>query len=293
MTRLACWLVLLGVCSAGIGWLSMGCGPTASGQEPSKEYVNSLGMKFMFIPKGRFVMGSPETEPDRQPDETAHEVFLTKDHYLGAHEVTQKQYEQVMKSNPSFFTPEGPGKAKVKSKSTDQHPVERVTYDNAVEFCRKLSQLADERELKFSYRLPSEAEWEYACRAGTSTPLYFGLRVNSYKANFNGLSPYNDGGPGPFYRTTSRVGEYEPNAFGLYDMHGNVQEWCNDWYAADYYAKSPKNDPPSPEKGTERVVRGGAWVNTGKSCRSAIRGKLPADKATYSTGFRIVLVVAP
>src|SRR5262249_54250802 len=122
--------------------------------------------------------------------------------------------------------------------------------------CKKLGEMADEKEAKHTYRLPTEAEWEYACRAGTTTGLFYGDRVNSYKANFNGLSPYGEGGGGPFLRVTAPVGDYSGNAFGLNEMHGNVAEWCADWYDADYYKNSPNSDPTGPASGTARVLRG-------------------------------------
>jgi formylglycine-generating enzyme required for sulfatase activity len=264
--------------------------PPVHAQDRPRQLTNSIGMKFTLIPKGMFEMGSAETELDRNSDEPRHSVVISKDFYLGVYEVTQKQFEAVMGTNPSFFTPVGPGKAKVKSKSTSHHPVEQVTWYDAVAFCKKLGELPDEKEAKHSYRLPTEAEWEYACRAGTTTGLHYGDKVNAYKANFNGLSPYGDGGAGPFLRATAQVGEYSANAFGLHDMHGNVAEWCADWYAADYYYNSAKIDPIGPETGTERVLRGGAWVNTGKACRSAARFKLAPDLSSYSTGLRVVLV---
>lgn len=257
-----------------------------------KEIVNSLDMKFTLIPMGKFVMGSPKTEQHRGNDEDQHEVAITKDFYLGIHEVTQSQYERIMGNNPSYFTPTGLGKAKVRAKETTQSPVENVTWHQAVDFCRKLGDLPKEKEAKRSYRLPTEAEWEYACRAGTTTALHYGHVVDSYSANFNGLSPYGMGRGGPFLRTTWQVGAYPPNKLGLYDMHGNVLEWCNDWYAADYYKDSPKDDPPGPSSGAERVTRGGSWSNSGKACRSAVRTKLAPDESHYGLGFRVIMTQA-
>ena len=255
-----------------------------------KQISNSLNMKFALIPKGKFLMGSPKKEEHRGDDEDQHEVVITKDFHFGVFEVTQGQYERVMGSNPSCFTPTGAGKAKVRAKETTQSPVESVTWHQAVEFCKKLGELADEKEAKRTYRLPTEAEWEYACRAGTTTALHYGDAVGSYSANFNGLSPYGAGGSGPFFRTTRPAGEYPPNQFGLHDMHGNVMEWCQDWYAADYYKMSSKEDPTGPKTGTEKVTRGGCWANSGKACRSAVRTKLAPDESHYGLGFRVVLV---
>jgi formylglycine-generating enzyme required for sulfatase activity len=262
--------------------------PVAAGS--SKQVVNSLNMKFALIPKGTFLMGSPKTEEQRGADEDQHEVSITKDFYLGVHEVTQGQYLRVMGDNPSCFTPTGAGKAKVRAKETTQSPVECVSWRQAAAFCQKLADLAGEKAAKRSYRLPTEAEWEYACRAGTTTALHFGDVVESYSANFNGLSPYGAGRGGPFHRTTRPVGEYPANLFGLCDMHGNVMEWCNDWYAADYYKNSPKEDPQGPDAGTEKVTRGGSWSNSGKACRSAVRTKLAPGDSHYGLGFRVVLM---
>jgi formylglycine-generating enzyme required for sulfatase activity len=264
---------------------------TATAQE--KKIINSVGMKFVLILDGTFTMGSPETEVGRGSDESQHEVTITRPFYLGVYEVTQGQYERVMGKNPSFFAPTGGGKQRLGKKATDDHPVENVSWNDAVAFCKKLGERSDEQAAGHTYRLPTEAEWEYACRAGTTTPFHYGSDLDSYKANFNGLiyAAYGKAGAGPFFRCTVKVGDYQPNAWGLYDTHGNVQEWCADWYAADYYyAKSPKADPPGPATGAERVLRGGGWPNSGKAVRSAVRNKLPPDEKHYSAGFRVVLV---
>jgi formylglycine-generating enzyme required for sulfatase activity len=248
--------------------------------------TNSLGMKLVKIPAGKFVMGSPAEELHRESDETQHEVALSKDFWIGVHEVTQGQYEKVMGKNPSFFSAKGVGKERVKDRDTVDHPVERVSWTDAVEFCKKLSA----KESK-TYRLPTEAEWEYACRAGTSTVFHYGGNFNSNLGNINGLSysSYGKEESGPFHRCTNKVGEYKPNAFGLFDMHGNVQEWCADWYGSNYYQSSPKLDPHGPADGKERVLRGGAWPSSAKACRGAARNHLPPDDRTYTTGFRVVL----
>jgi formylglycine-generating enzyme required for sulfatase activity len=243
-------------------------------------------MKFVLLPAGKFTMGSPEKELHRNSDEPEHEVAITKAFYLGVFEVTQGQYEKIMEANPSHFSAKGGGKEQVKERDTSSYAAERVSWKDAVEFCKKLS--AKEKK---TYRLPTEAEWEYACRAGTKTVFHTGNDFNSTLANINGLSysSYGKEVGGPFYRCTVTGGEYPGNAFGLFDMHGNVQEWCSDWYAADYYKKSPKDDPTGPAEGKERVLRGGAWPSSAKACRSAARNKLPPDEKTYTTGFRVVL----
>jgi formylglycine-generating enzyme required for sulfatase activity len=281
------WLLLTAVVVTGGGslmWYSW----SAGAQSPAKEVTNSIGMKFVLVPAGSFTMGSPESERDRGADETQHEVAISKAFYLGIYEVTQGQFQQVMGKNPSFFSRDGPGKQRVAGLDTAQLPVENVSWLDAHAFCKKLGELPAEKGR--SYRLPTEAEWEYACRAGTREATHYGDKIDATQANFNGLSPYNTTTGGPFYRRTTKAGDFQPNALGLYDMHGNVQEWCADWYAADYYAKSPKADPQGPAEGTERVLRGGAWVHSGKSCRSAVRNKHAPETASYSFGFRVVLV---
>lgn len=254
-----------------------------------KEVKNSIGMELTLIPAGKFLMGSPMDEAQRNDDEPQHEVTIAKPFYVGVFEVTQGQYQKIVRQSPSFFAKTGGGKERIKELDTSNYPVERVSWLEAVEFCKMLSAKEEGR----TYRLPTEAEWEYACRAGTKTPFHFGNDFNSNLGNINGLSyaSYGKETAGPFWRSTVLQGQYQKNAFGLHDMHGNVQEWCSDWYDADYYTKSPKEDPQGPEKGTERVLRGGAWPSSAKACRSAARNHFPPDERTYTTGFRVVLEV--
>jgi formylglycine-generating enzyme required for sulfatase activity len=197
-----------------------------------KEITNSIGLKLVLIPKGTFMMGSPASEELRQEDETQHEVTISKGYYLGVYEVTQAQYEKVMGKNPSHF--QG---AKVGNENTDL-PVESVSWDDTVEFCKKLSDLPEETKAGRLYRLPTEAEWEYACRAGSKT-------IYSFDDEEGLLHEY-----GWFDRNSSdrthTVGLLEPNAWGLYDMHGNVWEWCSDRYGD--YPKGAVSDPSGPKR---------------------------------------------
>jgi formylglycine-generating enzyme required for sulfatase activity len=236
-------------------------------------------------------MGSPSSEPQRSINEGLHEVSITRPFYLAAHEVTQGQYQTVMGKAPSHFTHHGRGNAYVKFISEDdlkRFPVESVTWEDAVAFCRKLSEWPEEKRLGRTYRLPTEAEWEYACRAGTSTPFHCGDRLSSStEANFCGHYPYNGAAKGPYLSRTAAVGSYKPNAWGLYDMHGNVAEWCSDWCDDYYAAKSPKNDPRGPESGKERCVRGGSWGHIGRDCRSATRLRFEPNKGQNHVGFRV------
>lgn len=276
MLRLLCLLAAVTVCAA----LSA---------DEAATLTNSIGMRFALIPAGKFTMGSPESEKGRNDDETQHEVAIARPFYLGVHEVTQGQYAQVMGKNPSWFSADGGGKQRVDGKSTSSYPVETVSWHDAVAFCDKLGALPDERAAGRTYRLPTEAEWEYACRAGTTTVFHYGDDLDAYKANFCGLiyAAYGKAGAGPFLRRTAPVGDYKANAFGLYDMHGNVQEWCQDWYTTT----SPAVDPQGPAQGGERVLRGGGWPHSGKAVRSAMRNKLAPDERHYSAGLRVVMVV--
>jgi formylglycine-generating enzyme required for sulfatase activity len=250
-----------------------------------RRLTNSIGMKLTYVPAGTFSMGSPHSEPDRYPDEgPQHPVAITRPFYLGTYPVTQRQYTAVMGQNPSYFQEARGG--------GPDHPVERVSWSDAVEFCRRLSDLPEERAAGRAYRLPTEAEWEYACRAGTGAPFHYGEALSSRLANFNGRYPYGGAVRGPNLEQTSRVGSYQPNAFGLYDMHGNVWEWCQDYYDQHYYRKSPREDPPGPAAGAMRVVRGGSCCNIGRFCRSAYRFGVGPGNRDLDVGLRVVMTLA-
>ena len=262
-----------------------------SGAEPAappKEITNSIGMKLVLIPAGKFLMGSPKDEKERDPDEEQHEVSITKPFYLGVYEVTQAEYEKVMGKNPSWFSAKGEGK--VKDMDTSRFPVERVSWDNAVAFCKKLSELPEEKKAGRVYRLPTEAEWEYACRAGTKTVFHYGNSLSSKQANFDGAFSYGGADKGPYLERTAKVGSYAPNAFGLYGMHGNVWEWCQDGYDASYYKTNLREDPPGPAQASDRVVRGGSWIDYGGDCRSAFRDGYAPGRRGDGLGFRVAAV---
>ena len=245
----------------------------APAEKPGK-LKNSIGIEFASIPAGKFLMGSPATEKERYQNENQHEVTLTQGFRMGVHEVTQAQYEQVMGENPS----ENKGATL---------PVETVSYDEALAFCKKLSDLPAEKAAGRKYRLPTEAEWEYCCRAGTSTPFHFGNELNGTQANCDGNNPYGTTKKGPYLEKTSPVGSYPANAWGLYDMHGNVWEWCQDWYGD--YPKQSVTDPRGPEVGSFCVSRGGCWDDEAAVCRSAARdGGVPSDRDDRG-GFRLAL----
>jgi formylglycine-generating enzyme required for sulfatase activity len=273
-----------------------------------KTVENSIGMTLVRIPKGTFTMGSPADEEKRRTDEAQHQVEITKDFWLGVHEVTQKEFKDVMGYNPSYFSIDGEGKTglryfdsskpaggkdKVAGKSTDDFPVENVSHEEAVEFCEKLTARVAEKRSGRKYCLPTEAEWEYSCRGGGSSSyqvFHFGNSLSSTQANFDGNYPYGSAGKGVYLERTCKVGSHGKNRFGVHDMHGNVWEWCSDWYDKDYYGKSPRRDPPGPSEGSLRVLRGGSWSRDGLSCRSADRsGREPADR-DLDLGFRVALV---
>jgi formylglycine-generating enzyme required for sulfatase activity len=264
------------------------------GAPAGKPLTNSIGMKLTPIPSGTFLMGSPKDEANRQDNEgPQHEVEITQPFYMGVHTVTQEQYERLMGKNPSWFSSQGGGKDKVKKQDARSYPVEQVSWDDAVAFCCKLSGMLEEKQLGRVYRLPTEAEWEFACRGGVpSTPFHFGNSLSSTQANFNGGRPYGGAAAGPYLERTTAVGSYTANGFGLHDMHGNVWEWCQDWFDVYYYARSPRQDPEGPRAGESRVLRGGSWDDDGWNCRAARRFRYSPGYLGNDIGFRVVLAEA-
>jgi formylglycine-generating enzyme required for sulfatase activity len=211
-------------------------------------------------------------------------VEITRSFYMGVFAVTQDDYEIVMDKKPSYFSAQGPGKGKVAGLNTGRFPVENISWEEAKEFCRKLSV----KEGK-TYRLPTEAEWELACRAGTTTTFYFGQAFATDQLNYHGAFVYGNGKKGMNRQRSTPVGSFAPNAWGLYDMHGNVWQWCEDWYDAKYYANSPTINPLNERAASNRVLRGGAWNNPPRFCRSAFRGNNPPLGHNGSIGFRVAL----
>jgi formylglycine-generating enzyme required for sulfatase activity len=237
-----------------------------------------------YIKGGTFTMGSPGTEAESDFDEVLHQVTVSS-FFLGKYEVTQDEYQKIMNTDPSNFK----GK---------ELPVESISWYDAILFCNKLSQnhgLTPVYEVKGTgvmwdrnadgYRLPTEAEWEYACRAGTSTPYNTGINITTEQANYDGTYPYNNNAQGAFHEKTMPVGSYPANAWGLYDMHGNVFEWCWDWYAN--YVRGEQTDPTGPVSGTFRIIRGGSWVNGGSTLRSSCRGIFISGDGNERIGFRL------
>jgi formylglycine-generating enzyme required for sulfatase activity len=271
----------------------------------------STGMQLTIIAAGDFQMGSPPTEINRQAEEMLHRVTISRPFLLGMYEVTQAEYQRVMNNNPSWFSTTGGGRDKVAAEDTRAFPVENVTWLDCIEFCNRLSKLDGYPEYyrvgsvghpyDFNkaarvtiaggngYRLPTEAEWEYACRAGTTQEFHFGRSGNGQQANAKTMVATGYGTPSKVVELgrTARVGSYPANPWRLYDMHGNVGEWCWDWHDKKYYAASPLTDPRGPDQGMHRVVRSGSWLVNDGSCRSASRFWSAPEVSNYYTGFRV------
>lgn len=269
--------------------------PRASARLPKnlkRELVNSLKSKLILIPAGSFPMGSPETEHMRAANEgPVHEVEITRPFYFAMHPVTQAEYLEVMGTNPSWFTSRGQGKAKVRGVDHLRLPVECVSWEDAVELCHRLTEREKHLRPGWEYRLPTEAEWEHVAKNGTGGYRVFayGDSLTSKQANFNGIYPYQSDERGPHLERPSPVGSYPPSELRICDLHGNVWEWCLDWFDEKYYANSSERDPQGPTRGDEKVLRGGSWCDLGWNCRSACRyHRSPTDRDS-DTGFRVVL----
>jgi formylglycine-generating enzyme required for sulfatase activity len=243
-----------------------------------------------WLASGTFVMGSPTNETERAATETQHTVTLTRGYYVGKWLVRQTDYLSLMNTNPSYYTPSN-GVAQDLSR-----PVEQVSWFEATNYCAHLTtqeRAAGRIFATWVYRLPTEAEWEYACRAGTTTPFYYGNNLSSGMANFDGGHEYVGGTgtvlnpTGTFLNRTVAVGSYAPNAVGLYDMAGNAWEWCLDWYGS--YPTGSVIDPHGPATGSARVFRGGTLNSIGSLCRSANRNSYNPAFAFNTIGFRVVL----
>ncbi len=325
-TRSACYIV------SALNLLCLLVAPshTSFGAEPPKQVTNSIGMKLTLVPSGEFQMGSGESAEETaaffkknygmdsltadffKDEHPQHRVRITKPFYLGTYHVTRGQFHKFVKDSGYKTDAEKgdrPGawgadpEMKVLSfntdgswrnagfEQTDEHPVVNVSWNDAVAFCKWLSG----REGK-TYRLPTEAEREYACRAGTKTryssgddPETLAKVANVADATAEAKLPgwknaikASDG-----YVFTAPVGQFKPNAFGLYDMHGNAWQWCADWYGEDYYGKSPADNPKGPDTGNDRVLRGGSWGDWPGVTRSATRFRMPPDYRDFLAGFRV------
>jgi eukaryotic-like serine/threonine-protein kinase len=218
----------------------------------TEDLGNGVTLEMVEIPGGKFIMGSPENEAQRLDGESPQHQVTIPSFFMGKYELTQAQYQAIMGSNPSRF-------------KGNNRPVEQVTWNDAVIFCQRLSQKTGK-----NYRLPSEAEWEYACRAGTTTPFYFGESITTDLVNYDGNYTYASAPEGKNRQQTTDVGSFPPNASGLYDMHGNVWEWCLDDYI-DNYSDAPRDGSALTGRSDVKLLRGGSWDNYPATCRSAYR----------------------
>ena len=242
---------------------------------PQSSFTEDLGngvkLEMIAIPGGTFLMGSPENEAERQDYESPKHQVTVPSFFMGKYPLTQAQYQAILGSNPSYF-------------KGNNRPVETVSWDDAVLFCQKLSQRTGK-----SYRLPSEAEWEYACRAGTKTPFSFGDNITPDLVNYNGNYPYKSAPKGKYREQTTDVETFTPNSFGLYDMHGNVLEWCeDDWH--ENYINAPTDGSAwnSRSGNNTKTLRGGSWYSDARFCRAAARNGGSRDFRRSNFGFRVV-----
>jgi eukaryotic-like serine/threonine-protein kinase len=232
---------------------------------------NGVNLEMVSIPGGSFLMGSPDNEEGHSKRESPQHRVSIQPFFMGKFAVTQAQYEAIMGNNPSYFR--GANK-----------PVENMSWDDAVEFCKKIS-----KKTGRNYRLPSEAEWEYACRAGTTTPFYFGETITTELANYNGNDTYGSAPKGVYRERTTEVGQFPPNAFGLYDMHGNVWEWCEDTWNDNYNGAPTDGSAWLAGDDNQKLLRGGSWHDLPGGCRSADRNGNSRGNRSRNYGFRVVL----
>jgi formylglycine-generating enzyme required for sulfatase activity len=245
-----------------------------------EDLANDTQLEMMLIPGGTFIMGSPESEEGRYSDESPQHEVTIEPFFMGKYQVTQEQWRFVaqlpqvnreLEQDPSYF-------------KGDNRPVEQVSWEDAVEFCDRLSQYTGR-----TYRLPSEAEWEYACRAGTKTPFHFGDNITTDLVNYDGTYPYKSAPKGKYREQTTDVGTFPPNAFGLYDMHGNLDEWClDDWH--ENYIDAPTDGSAwnSQSGSNTKLLRGGSWLYDAGFCRSAFRDRNLRGIRGNFYGFRVV-----
>lgn len=247
----------------------------AVGKSIQVKLPGDIPLKFAYCPPGSFTMGSPSSEKDRSDDESQVQVRISQGFWMGQTEVTQGQWQALMGNNPSNF------------KGSDL-PVEQVSWEDVQAFVNKLNQSVP-LPSGWRYALPTEAQWEYACRAGTESPFHFGSVLNGTQANCDGNYPYGMSTKGPYLQKTAKVGSYAPNDWGLHNMHGNVWEWCADWYSASLPGGT---DPVGALSGSNRVFRGGSWGNGAQGCRAAVRLRDTPGFRFSLLGFRLAAVPA-
>jgi formylglycine-generating enzyme required for sulfatase activity len=239
-----------------------------------------IAQRMRWIAPGKFKMGSPENEPQRNEDETLHEVTLTEGYWVAVTTCTQELWQAVMGQNPSEFKDDPDGKS-------PKRPVEQVSWEDSKSFCERLNEaLGDTPGDAHIFRLPTEAEWENACRSGTETPFSFGDNVTPDQVNYNGNHPYTSGPKGKYREKPVAVKDLPANPWGIHEMHGNVYEWCEDWFGP--YEGANVVDPKGPGTGERRVLRGGSWINYARHTRSAYRYYSEPGYRDFSIGFRLV-----
>jgi formylglycine-generating enzyme len=271
-------LLLTGITSHGAAEITEKMPPEASQNQLPSWTEPATGIRFIFIKGDCFLMGSPDSEPSHPGDEYLHRVCLD-DFWIAATEVTRSQYNNLMGIN-------------IEHQEEADLPVEMVSWFDAEKFAKIMSKNSKSNLL---FRLPTEAEWEYSCRAGSSTPFSTGDTITTGQANFNGNFTYNNSAAGIKRGATTRVGSFSANAFGLYDMHGNVWEWCLDWYKKDFYQKSVQNNKLNNPRCCEdselryKTIRGGSWYGKPKFLRSANRSRRLPDDVNKVIGFRLVM----
>ena len=244
--------------------------PTPNPEADYTETANGINLEMVWIEGGSFLMGSPASEEGRESEEGPQHRVELDGYWMGKYEVTQDEWRKVMGTSPSRF------------KVSGRLPVERVSWHDAMEFCRKLTQMTGKK-----YALPTEAQWEYACRAGTTTTFSTGKTITTDQANFNGKFTYAGSRKGTYREKTTEVGNFQANGWGLYDMHGNVWEWCADRYGDGTYDRGASHNPVGPSSGSLAVLRGGSWNTIPRFVRLATRYRdLPGYRIDY-IGFRL------
>ena len=251
-------------------WALYSCTPDL----PEKYIEPHTKMEFVLIKAGNFIMGTPPSEAGQHKMDHYHKVELTKPFYMGEYEVTQEQWQHIMHSTPSHFSALG-----------DSFPVENINWYETQEFIKKLNVLNSNGH----FSLPTEAQWEYACRAGSNTPFNTGENLTTDEANFDGNYPYKEFPKGIFRNKTTKVGSFKPNAWGLYDMHGNVWEWCEDWFCE--YPEAFVKDPVGDCESDLKVIRGGSWYFNAESARSGRRYTHHPEDRGFSLGFRLIKAI--
>ena len=261
-------------------------------------FENSVGMRLVLIPAGKFKMGSRDSAAEVakrcampnaqagwfQDEHPRRQVTLTRPFYMSIHEVTQEAYQKVTNPNPDENAKKALDAYPAEYKGANM-PAGNVAFNDAEKFCNTLAGLEAEKEEGRKYYVPTEAEWEYACRAGTETPFSFGEAASTKQANYHGDYTYGDGQKGENRQKPVTAGSLPPNPWGLHEMHGNLSEWCSDKY--DKYGRAAETDPKGSEKGNARILRGGSWRSYPGACRSAFRHRNEPGMRSYNIGFRI------